>query len=148
MATNAPQDDWHKTGLRLPKDLHQRLHDAAASSGRSYNGELVARLEGSFNRHPDEGAIYQLSARLRQQEFTIATLTTLAHSLALLYKDNPGGIEVADFVLQQLEQQPDETGERERLMDALASNLNKPEKKSARHARITAKKPPQGLPKK
>lgn len=48
MATNAPQDDWHKTGLRLPRELHVRLHEAAAASGRSYNGEIVARLEASL----------------------------------------------------------------------------------------------------
>lgn len=48
MATNAPQDDWHKTGLRLPKELHHQLHEAAAASGRSYNAEIVARLEQSF----------------------------------------------------------------------------------------------------
>lgn len=48
MATNAPQDDWHKTGLRLPKELHQQLHEAAAASGRSYNAEIVARLQESF----------------------------------------------------------------------------------------------------
>ncbi len=48
MATNSPQDDWHKTGLRLPRPLHQSLHDAAAASGRSYNGEIVHRLEQSF----------------------------------------------------------------------------------------------------
>lgn len=48
MATNAPQDDWHKTGLRLPRDLHHQLHEAAVASGRSYNSEIVARLQGSF----------------------------------------------------------------------------------------------------
>jgi len=50
MATNQPQDDFHKTGLRLPKDLHARLHEAAAESGRSYNSELVHRLQQSFER--------------------------------------------------------------------------------------------------
>lgn len=48
MATNAPQDDWHKTGLRLPKELHHQLHEAAATSGRSYNAEIVARLQSSL----------------------------------------------------------------------------------------------------
>lgn len=48
MATNAPQDDWHKTGLRLPKPLHHQLHEAAAAAGRSYNAEIVARLESTF----------------------------------------------------------------------------------------------------
>lgn len=52
MATNAPQDDWHKTGLRLPKELHHQLHEAAATAGRSYNAEIVARLQGSFDHPP------------------------------------------------------------------------------------------------
>lgn len=56
MATNAPQDDWHKTGLRLPKDLHHALHEAAAASGRSYNGEIVARLQQSFEPAPHASA--------------------------------------------------------------------------------------------
>ena len=59
MATNAPQDDWHKTGLRLPKELHHRLHEAAAESGRSYNAEIVSRLESTF------------SVRIPQDQFVI-----------------------------------------------------------------------------
>lgn len=48
MATNTPQDEFHKTGVRMPKDVHARLHEAAAASGRSYNAEIVARLQSSF----------------------------------------------------------------------------------------------------
>jgi len=48
MATNTPQDDFHKTGVRMPRDLHAKLHAAAAGSGRSYNAEIVARLQSSF----------------------------------------------------------------------------------------------------
>jgi hypothetical protein len=62
MATNIPQEDFHKTGLRLPKDLHERLHDAASVSGRSYNSEILARLQQSFDpASPDDAA---LAARL------------------------------------------------------------------------------------
>ena len=50
MATNQPQDDFQKTALRLPKDLHAQLHEAAAASGRSYNSEIVQRLQASFER--------------------------------------------------------------------------------------------------
>ena len=49
MATNKPQDDYKKTALRLPPELHERLHEAATASGRSYNAEIVARLEDSFS---------------------------------------------------------------------------------------------------
>lgn len=48
MATNIPQDDFQKTALRLPKDLHARIHAAAAETGRSYNAEIVMRLQASF----------------------------------------------------------------------------------------------------
>lgn len=48
MATNKPQDDYQKQGVRIPKALHARLHEAASVSGRSYNSELIARLEASF----------------------------------------------------------------------------------------------------
>lgn len=47
MATNMPQGDWQKQGLRLPKDLHADIHAAAAASGRSYNSEVVHRLKTS-----------------------------------------------------------------------------------------------------
>lgn len=51
MATNKPQDDYKKTALRLPPELHERLHEAAAASGRSYNAEIVERLESSLAGH-------------------------------------------------------------------------------------------------
>jgi predicted DNA-binding protein len=49
MATNKPQDDYKKTALRLPPELHERLHEAATASGRSYNAEIVARLEQTLH---------------------------------------------------------------------------------------------------
>ena len=52
MATNISQDDFQKTALRLPKDLHARVHEAAAEIGRSYNAEIIARLESTFTAQP------------------------------------------------------------------------------------------------
>jgi hypothetical protein len=52
MATNKPQDDFQKQGVRIPRDLHERIHEAARKSGRSYNSELIARLEYSFEGWP------------------------------------------------------------------------------------------------
>lgn len=46
MATSY-QDDYLKTALRLPRELHAKLMDAARASGRSLNAELIARLEAS-----------------------------------------------------------------------------------------------------
>lgn len=44
MATSY-QDDYMKTALRLPRDLHAKLQEAATMSSRSLNAELIARLE-------------------------------------------------------------------------------------------------------
>ena len=37
-----------QTNLRLPADLKERLREAAETSNRSMNAEVVARLEDSF----------------------------------------------------------------------------------------------------
>jgi hypothetical protein len=44
----AKQDEYVKTALRLPKEVHQSLTDAAAARGQSLNAEMVARLQDSF----------------------------------------------------------------------------------------------------
>lgn len=43
------QDDYIRTALRVPPELHARLHEAAKDSGRTFNAEILARLEGSFD---------------------------------------------------------------------------------------------------
>ena len=87
MATNIPQDDFQKTALRLPKDLHARLHAAAAEVGRSYNAEIIARLEATFADDMDAktqavmlGEIYSLLDAQRKQllEQQKKTLTEIA----------------------------------------------------------------------
>ncbi|PTT42365.1 hypothetical protein DBR23_03670 [Acidovorax sp. HMWF018] len=45
MATNQTQAEWQKTALRLPRDLHQQVHEAAKSNDRSFNGQIVAFLK-------------------------------------------------------------------------------------------------------
>lgn len=45
----ASQDNFIRTALRVPPELHARIHDAAKESGRTFNAELVHRLERSFN---------------------------------------------------------------------------------------------------
>lgn len=42
------QVDFVKTALRIPPELHARVHESAESNGRTYNAELIARLEQSF----------------------------------------------------------------------------------------------------
>lgn len=48
MATSLNQDDYLKTALRLPRDLHAKIHEAAQQAERSMNAEIVARLAASF----------------------------------------------------------------------------------------------------
>lgn len=40
--------DIQKTALRVPRDLHNAIHEAANASGRTMNAEIVYRLELSF----------------------------------------------------------------------------------------------------
>lgn len=44
----ANQDEYMKTALRLPRDLHAKLMDAAETTGKSLNAEMIARLTESF----------------------------------------------------------------------------------------------------
>lgn len=48
MATSINQEDFLKTALRLPRDLHARILEVAGESGRSMNSEIVARLQASL----------------------------------------------------------------------------------------------------
>lgn len=50
MAQLSDQSDFLKTALRLPRDLHARIQQAAEASGRSMNAEIVARLQQSFDQ--------------------------------------------------------------------------------------------------
>lgn len=48
----ATQDDFIRTALRVPPDLHKAIHEAASSANRTFNAEIVARLQASFNLEP------------------------------------------------------------------------------------------------
>lgn len=50
MAQISDQKDFLKTALRLPRDLHARIQEAAEASGRSMNAEILARLATSFEQ--------------------------------------------------------------------------------------------------
>lgn len=55
----ATQDDFIRTALRVPPGLHAQIHEAAKVNNRTFNAEIVARLEGSF----------QIEARSEEQAF-------------------------------------------------------------------------------
>ena len=43
------QDDYIRTALRVPPDLHAKIHEAARDAGRTFNAEILNRLEVSFS---------------------------------------------------------------------------------------------------
>lgn len=46
------QDDYIRTALRVPPDLHKEIHKAADKAGRSFNAEIIGRLIDSFESDP------------------------------------------------------------------------------------------------
>lgn len=44
----ATQDDYIRTALRVPPELHAKLHESAKENNRTFNAEIVARLEKTF----------------------------------------------------------------------------------------------------
>lgn len=49
-------DRYTRITLRIPKDLHSKLTDAADETSKSMNAEIIARLERSFRREPSSYA--------------------------------------------------------------------------------------------
>lgn len=68
MATNKPQDDYQKQGVRIPRELHARIHEAAAASGRSYNSELIARLQSTFGSLQGSMRGFEMTGQIADQD--------------------------------------------------------------------------------
>src|SRR3990167_9016199 len=43
------QDEFIRTALRVPPDLHKALHEASDNAARSFNAEIIDRLQKSFS---------------------------------------------------------------------------------------------------
>lgn len=48
MKLEPKQQDYIKTALRLPRDLHAEIHQAAREGERGFNAEILFRLRQSF----------------------------------------------------------------------------------------------------
>lgn len=48
----ATQDDYIRTALRVPPELHKQLHRAAFVATRTFNAEILSRLQASFEALP------------------------------------------------------------------------------------------------
>ncbi len=60
------QDDFVRTALRVPPELHARVHDEARKSGRTFNAQLIHMLGDYFFRldtEEDERAAGALEER-------------------------------------------------------------------------------------
>lgn len=77
MVTLHKQDEYIKTALRLPRDLHARIQKEAETHGRSMNAEIIARLATSFvlraGANPKEArdAISSLESTVARQQETL-----------------------------------------------------------------------------
>jgi hypothetical protein len=60
----ANQDDFVKTALRLPRDLHAAIRAAAEGASKSMNSEIIGRLQESL-RAAEAGSILE---RLNSRE--------------------------------------------------------------------------------
>ena len=61
--------DIQKTALRLPRDIHQMVSEAARKAGHSMNAEIIARLRASFGDSPPQGVdIKEMVRELIQEE--------------------------------------------------------------------------------
>lgn len=48
MARVSDQEDFQKTALRLPRDLHSKIIGSAKDNNRTMNAEIINRLERTF----------------------------------------------------------------------------------------------------
>lgn len=67
MATSIDQTNFVKTALRLPPELHESLHAAAQSSGRSYNAQIIETLQQAEMLGAERDALVAEVRSLTQQ---------------------------------------------------------------------------------
>ena len=74
------QDDFIRTALRVPPALHQQLHDASDVANRSFNAEIIARLEDSFKQsnRASEDALQSLKLVAQLMAQFVVTAVDLA----------------------------------------------------------------------
>lgn len=94
MATSIDQKNFVKTALRLPPELHAAVHEAAQRSGRSYNAELVERVQRSFEA--DEQDQYaEMLYEMRRTQLRLE-LNDIKSELQLLYARHQDNVRSRD----------------------------------------------------
>ena len=73
--------DIQRTALRLPRDLHNAIHEAADASGRTMNAEIVYRLQRTFDDDAAfaerDGVKYIKDMRIDRAAYTLPAGTVL-----------------------------------------------------------------------
>lgn len=55
MKVEGKKDEWVRTALRLPRELHAVVHEAAKVNDRTFNGQIVAALRKSVAERQHQG---------------------------------------------------------------------------------------------
>lgn len=73
------EDRYTRITLRIPKDLHARIAQAADATSKSQNAEIVARLEQSFVTYIDKDlTVRMLSAEVERLTNELRSLRAIA----------------------------------------------------------------------
>lgn len=57
MAANHTQKDWARSGIRIPRDLHQLVHEAALNEGRTFNSQLLTFIREGVQARAKPGTL-------------------------------------------------------------------------------------------
>ncbi len=71
----ASQDDYVKTSLRIPRDLHARLMEAGQYNGRTLNAEILDRLHAA--------PVYELLAEIARENAEMKIMLREMHNLTV-----------------------------------------------------------------
>lgn len=129
MATSIDQKNFVKTALRLPPELHATVHEAAQKNGRSYNAELLERIQGSFSASASDAVvldqarqIWQLRGKVMQSSFVMAQALNVLRGKdddaadamkALEEAINATKDDAHDFLKKLIQEQAERTGDLE-----------------------------------
>lgn len=58
-----------RTQIRIPTDLYERLQESAVASSRSFNAEMIVRLEASFRHGLESAGLVDEGASVRLRDF-------------------------------------------------------------------------------
>ena len=94
----ATQDDYIRTALRVPPDLHAKIHESAKENNRTFNAEIVARLEQTFSGTSSDEALKALALRLAETELALAVADVESESRLLdVFVASSCAVEAAAF---------------------------------------------------